>query len=345
MKSKVLIMLILALAGFGIGFSCIWLLDNKIPNFREETDLYVYPDTTPSEIEEQLAGSVKRPRSLSRTFRKKQVAEFITPGHYVVRPSHSSVYVARMLNNGWQTPVKLTLSGSLRLRDQIAKKISSQMMVDSATVRAALDDKELLAEFGFTPENVFALFVPDSYEHYWTDSMRTIFARQKKAYDAFWNPDRIAKARALKFSKMQVSILASIVRQESYHEEEYPSVASVYINRIRKGMRLQACPTVMFLYDYTLDRLLFSQIKAKKDSPYNTYMHDGLPPAPICVPTKAALDAVLNPAKEPYLYFCADASFNGYNVFAKTFAEHNKNAKAYQKAFTERKKAKAAAGK
>ena len=328
-----------------VGFALLWLQDNKLPNFKEEYNLYVRPGMTADDVRAELSAVARHPASLKRAFRSKQVHNYLKCGHFVVRPSHSSVYVARMLNNGWQTPVKLTLSGSLRLRGEIASRIASQMMMDSTEVRAAMEDKELLACFGVTPETVFSLFVPDTYEVFWTDSMRDIFSRQKKALDNFWTQDRQAKAAALGLSRMQVAVLASIVRSESYHESEYPSVASVYRNRLRKGMKLQACPTVMFLYDFTLNRLLKSHIQAKKDSPYNTYTHFGLPPAPICVPSKASLDAVLNPAGEEYLYFCADSRFNGYNVFSKTYAEHCRKAREYQKAFNERQKARQQASK
>lgn len=314
-----------------------WLSDNKIPNFSSEVGLYVRPEMSPEDILAQLDTSVKRPSSLERTFRDKRVAEYMSPGYYVVRPTHTSAYVARMLNNGWQTPVRLTLSGTLRKRGEIARKISSQMMVDSATVRAAFEDDALLAEFGFTPQTVFALLVPDTYEMYWTDDVRTILARQKKALDAFWTPENDAKAKKLGLSRMQVSIVASIVSGESNYKPEFPKIAGVYLNRLKKGMKLQADPTIAFCYDYEVRRILKSHLKV--DSPYNTYEHIGLPPGPIYVPTKATLEAVLNPDfGGGNLFFCADPSFNGSHRFAKTYPEHLRNARAFQKALNERSK-------
>jgi UPF0755 protein len=331
MKKIIPAILLFALAAYGVAEGFIWLLDNKIPNFREEGELFVRPGMGPEDVAAQLEGNVRRERSLMRTFEKKQVATYITPGHYVVRPGHTSVYVARMLNNGWQTPVRLTLSGTLRLRGEIARKISSQMMADSAEVRAAMEDKALLSEFGFTPETVFALFVPDTYEMYWTASVKDILARQKKALDEFWTKERDAKAKALKLDRLQVAIVASIVCGESNYLPEYPKIAGVYLNRLSRGMKLQADPTVAFCFDYDVRRILKSQLKV--DSPYNTYVHAGLPPGPIYIPSKAALDAVLNPDRGGgNLYFCADPSFNGSHRFAKTYDEHRRNARAFQRA-------------
>jgi len=314
-----------------------WISDNKIPNFRGDAELYVRPGMTTREVVSQLDSLVKRPSSLERTFRDKRVAEYMEPGHYLVRGNHTSVYVARMLNNGWQTPVRMTLSGTLRRKGDIARKIACQMMVDSATVRAALDDEALLSEFGFTPATVFALLVPDTYEMYWTDDVRTILARQKKACDAFWTPENDAKAKALGLSRMQVAIVASIVNGESNYTPEFPKIAGVYLNRLKTGMKLQADPTVAYCFDYDVKRILKAHLKV--DSPYNTYLHAGLPPGPIYVPTKKTLEAVLNPDfGGGNIFFCADPSFNGSHRFAKSYSEHLRNARAFQKALNERSK-------
>jgi UPF0755 protein len=246
-----------------------------------------------------------------------------------------------MLVFGWQTPQDLVLSGTMRSKDRIAKKISTQMMVDSASVADALNDKDFLAGYGFTPENVFALILPDTYQMYWTASVEDIFDRLKKEYDAFWTPERDAKAKAQGLNRMQVSVMASIVSGETLKDFEYPVIAGVYLNRYKKGMKLQADPTIAFCYNYTLDRILKKHLQV--DSPYNTYKHVGLPPAPINVPPKACLDAVLDPAKHGYIYFCASEEFDGTHRFAVTYSEHLKNARKFQRALTARNKAKAAA--
>lgn len=331
-----------AVAGFVAGR---YYSDNRKPNFSQKYVLYVRPDTPVQTVMDSLqagAGTL-RPKSLARAFRKMEVAQNMKPGRYVVEPSSTSIYVARMLVFGWQTPQNMTLSGTLRTKERIAQRIGSQMMVDSASVADALNDEAFLSEYGFTPENVFALILPDTYEMYWTASVKDIFDRFKKEYDAFWTPERISKAEAQGLSRLEVSVMASIVSGETLKSFEYPVIAGVYLNRYKKGMKLQADPTIAFCYGYTLDRILKKHLTV--DSPYNTYKHVGLPPAPINVPPKACLDAVLNPDKHGYIYFCASPVFDGTHRFAVTYNEHLKNARAFQRELTARRKAKAAAAK
>lgn len=329
-------------AGFVLGR---YYSDNKKPNFANDYVLYVYPDMSVQTVIDSLqagAGTL-RPKSIERAFAKMEVAQNMKPGRYVIDPSNVSMYVARMLVFGWQTPQNMTLSGTLRKKDRIAQRIGSQMMVDSVAVADALNDEAFLAEYGFTPENVFALILPDTYEMYWTASVKDIFDRFKKEYDAFWTPERKAKAADHGLSPMEVSVMASIVSGETLKSFEYPIIAGVYLNRYKKGMKLQADPTIAFCYDYTLDRILKKHLTV--DSPYNTYKHVGLPPAPINVPPKACLEAVLNPETHKYIYFCASEEFDGTHRFAVTYSEHLKNARKFQRALTARNKAKAAAAK
>lgn len=328
------------IAGFIVGR---YWIDNRTPNFTEEYVLYVHPETTVDQVVGSLyvgAGTI-RPKSLARAFKEMEVAQKMKPGRYVVEPSVPSIYVARMLVFGWQTPQNMTLSGTIRSKGRLAQKIGVQMMVDSADVAKALEDKDFLAKYGFTPENVFALVLPDTYQMYWTASVEEIFDRFKKEYDEFWTEERVAKAKAQGLSKMDVSILASIVSGETLKDFEYPKIAGVYLNRYKKGMKLQADPTVCFCYDYTLDRVLKKHLQI--DSPYNTYKYAGLPPAPINVPPKPCLEAVLNPDQHGYIYFCASPAFDGTHRFAVGYGEHLKNAREFQRELTKRRKARAAA--
>ena len=336
-KSVGALSVLAALVVLGGIFAAGWWGDNRAGNPSADVELYVRPGTSAADVLAQLGPQMRRPASLERVFRSKQVATYLKPGHYHFGRSASSAFIARSLNNGWQTSVNLTLAGSLRLKGEIARKISSQMLLDSAAVAAALNDKALLASYGFTPTTVFALFIPDTYKIYWTATMEEVLDMQKAAYDAFWTPERDAKARKLGLSRMDVSILASIVKGESNYQPDFAKLAGVYVNRLRRGMRLQSCPTVAFVFDYKKNRILNADLRV--DSPYNTYTHDGLPPGPISVPDKAYLDAVLNPSTaEGYLYFCASPSFDGTHRFARTFAEHSANARAYQKALDARKR-------
>ena len=335
MKKAPLILSLLAVLLIGALLGWNWLRDNKLPNFRKQAEIYVYPEMDAGKVLEMIAdkAQVISRKSLERCFAAKRVAEYLTPGHYTVSPRDPSVYVARMLNNGWQSPVRLSLTGNLRVKSNIAAKIASQLLLDSATVLKALNDDRLLANYGFTSRNVFSLLTPDTYDLYWTASMSDVFDKQKAAWDAFWTEERDAKAKAVRLTRQQVSTLASIVKAESNNEAEMPKIAGVYLNRLKIGMPLQADPTIAFCYDYQLSRILNRHLEV--DSAYNTYKHTGLPPGPICVPTRAAMEAVLNPDfggtwGAGNLYFCANADFSGTHVFAKTLAEHNRNAAAFQ---------------
>lgn len=340
MKRNIIIILIAscALIGAVTGFFFgRWYNDNRRPNFTEKYVLFVRPETSVQTVIDSLVSGAgaQRPRSLERCFEEENLAACMKPGRYVIEPSFTSIYVARMLTHGWQTPGNMTLSGTIRTKARLAQKIAAQMMADSASIAQALDSAEFLQPYGFTPENVFAMILPDTYQMYWTASVREIFDRLKKEYDTFWTPERLDKAKAQKLNQMQVSVLASIVSGETLKSFEYPRIAGVYLNRYRKGMRLQADPTVAFCFNYEPDRILKKHLKV--DSPYNTYKYAGLPPAPINVPPKACLEAVLSPENHKYLYFCASPDFDGTHRFAVTYSEHQKNARAFQRELTRRR--------
>ena len=340
MKKRIFLLLaatlavLLAAAAF---FAWRYFADRRLGAFRDRVELFIRPDTPPDAVLDTLLAHARRPGSVLRMWRREQVADRMEAGHYTLIPSNSGAYSARMLSHGWQSPVRLVLSGTMRLRGRLASKIAAQMMMDSATVADALLDSGLLARYGFTPENEFALFVPDSYQMYWTDGMEQVLDRQKAAYDAFWTSARRDSAAALGLTPMEVSILASIVSGESRYRPELPKIAGVYLNRLRRGMKLQADPTVAFCFDYEPTRILRRHLEV--DSPYNTYRNAGLPPAPICVPAREYLEAVLRPDPHDYLFFCASPDFDGSHRFARTLAEHNLNARAFQQALTARQRA------
>ncbi|MCM1503237.1 MAG: endolytic transglycosylase MltG [Bacteroidales bacterium] len=320
----------------------VYWADNVGANFTRKYTLYVYPDMSAGEVLDSInagAGTIMK-GSLERCARKESLAERIKPGKYVIDKEFSSRYVVRMLCLGWQTPQNLTLSGTLRSKERIAQVISRQMMIDSVTVDSMLRSEEFLGQYGFTPENVFALFLPDTYQMYWTASVEDIFRRFRKEYDAFWTEVRMEKAGLQGLTPMEVSVLASIVNGETLKSFEYPDIAGVYLNRLHKGMKLQADPTVAYCFGYTLNRIL--KVHLKVDSPYNTYKYAGLPPAPINVPPKACIDAVLNPSQHNYMFFCASPEFNGTHRFASSYTEHQRNAREFQRELTRRHKERAA---
>ena len=346
MKKKKLTVIAVSAAAVLVAGVCLWvglryMADNRLPNFGKDYVLYVYPDTDAGAVIDSIAAGadVRRKGSLVRCVRKERLAERLQPGRYEISPSMSAVYVVRMLCNGWQSPQKLTLSGTIRSKGRLASLIGRQMMADSIVIDSLLDCNDFLQQFGFDSANVFALFLPDTYYMYWTASPQEIFARFRKEYDAFWTPGRIDRAEALGLDRMEVSVLASIVNGETLRKSEYPQIAGVYLNRLERGMKLQADPTVAFCFNYGPDRILKKHTRV--DSPYNTYRYAGLPPAPINVPPKACIDAVLNPDTHDYLYFCASPDFDGTHRFASSYSEHLRNARAFQRALTARQRDKA----
>lgn len=331
---------VVLLCGLFVGWT--YVRDNRLGNFSGPAEFYVYPGMNSTDVFNALdtLTVIKHRRALLTVMSRKMVDRYIKPGFYRIDAGTTSVYLARMLNNGWQSPVKLVIGGTLRNRDEIAAKIASQLLIGQEEVRAAFEDEQLLASYGFTPQNVFGLIMPDTYSCFWTASVKDILDLQKKAYDSFWNEERKLRAKELGFTQMEVSILASIVKGETNYEPEMPKVAGVYENRLRRGMLLQADPTIAFCFDYKVNRILFKHLAV--DSPFNTYRHAGLPPAPIYVPTRACLDAVLYPdlgSPKPNLFFCANPDFSGTHVFAATISEHNRNARAFHRALTARRKA------
>ena len=338
---KTLIGLFAALAAVALALAGVYAYhawyDRKVPNFTDEMDLYVYPGMDVRELRDSIlsAGIVRSEGSLKRVLKD---VKSISAGHYLIDSTCSSMYLSRMLQKGWQTPVNLTLAGSIRRPSDLARKIGSQMLADSATVAAFIACDDSLRKYGVDRQQLFTMVIPDTYQMLWTASVREIFDRFAKEKDAWWTPERLAAARARRLTPREVSVLASIVDGESKYVPEQPSIAAVYLNRLSTGMRLQADPTVAFCFDYKLNRILKSHLLV--DSPYNTYQHAGLPPGPISCPPKTCLEAVLHPSSHNYLYFCADPAFNGTHRFAASYSEHLSNARAFQTALTERQRGK-----
>ena len=337
MKKTVLwIILALVAVALGVGgyLAYEYWYDRKAPNFSGEMDVYVYPWMEPETVRDSIlsSGQVLRPASLKRVFKE---VESLQVGHYRIDSTCTSIYVTRMLHKGWQTPVNLTLSGAIRTPGALSRKIGAQMLADSASVAAFAASADSI---GLEPALLFTRIVPDTYQMLWTTPVKDIFARLFKERDAWWTADRVAAAAAQGLTPEQASTLASIVDGETRYVPEQPTIAGVYLNRLRTGMKLQADPTIAFLFDYEPRRILRSHLMV--DSPYNTYKYYGLPPGPISCPPKSCLEAVLHPQKHNYIFFCADPSFNGSHRFAANYSEHLQNARAFQRALTERQRGK-----
>ncbi len=240
-----------------------------------------------------------------------------------------------MLRSGLQEPVNVVINIA-RTSDELAGKIAEQIEAPEEDLLNLMNDDQYLKPYGFDKQTVLGMFIPNTYEFWWNTNAESFFKRMYHEYDKFWNRERMGRAREMNFTRNQVITLASIVINETNKDDEYRRIAGVYINRLNQGIRLQADPTVKYaLGDFERQRILKTDTYIR--SPYNTYMHDGLPPGPIALPGINAIDAVLQYEKNDYLYFCAKEDFSGYHNFARTLAQHNKNARSYQKALNRRK--------
>ena len=301
----------------------------------EERDLYVSGRAEYAQMVDSLLPRIRHHRAFGAYARRIDLERTFKPGHYVLRSGMSVIEVARMLKLGTQTPVRVTIN-NVRIPAQLAQKLARQIDADSAAVMQALTSKALAAEVGFDSVTLFSMFVPDSYEFYWTVTPEEFVKRMKREYDRFWTPERDAKRKRSGLSRLEVMTLASIVYEETRKTDEMPRIAGVYVNRLRKGIPLQADPTVKYaMQDFGLRRILYKHLKYP--SPYNTYINKGLPPSPICMPGKNAIDAVLDFERHDYIFFCARPTFDGYHNFARTLSEHNANARAYSAELNRRK--------
>lgn len=253
-------------------------------------------------------------------------------GSYVVAAGERAVDFARALRAGNQTPVKITFN-NVRTMQQLAEKISAKMEWDADDFMAACDS--VLPPKGYRKAEFPAAFLPDTYEFFWTAPAVNVVARLSAVRDDFWNDCRRDRAKSLGLSPVKVAVLASIVEEETAKRDEQPLVARLYINRLNRGMLLQADPTVKFaLGDFDLRRIYKAHLTV--DSPYNTYLYNGLPPGPIRIPERSALEAVLQAPSHPYIYMCAKDDFSGYHDFAADLDTHNRNAARYHRALSHR---------
>jgi len=266
---------------------------------------------------EQLASLMKYPQS-------------VKSGRYEIKPDLSYLKLVRLLRNGNQTPVQLTFN-NIRLKKDFVERVGGQFMFGQDVFLDKLNNPNVCQSLGFDTTTIMCMFIPNTYNIYWTISVDQFLERMKKEYARFWSPERLSKAQAIPLSPVEVSILASIVEEETADKSEYSIVAGLYINRLRKGMFLQADPTVKFAVgDFELRRIL--NVHLAIDSPYNTYKNSGLPPGPIRIPSIAGIDAVLNYTQHNYLYMAAKDDFSGRHNFAVTLSEHNQNAAKYREA-------------
>ncbi len=304
-----------------------------MPNFNvsETKYVYIYEDNKDfealcRELQDSAGCTHLNFFRLLADFRK--YPDNMKSGRFAIEPGMSNNEVLNRLRRGQQVPVRLTFN-NLRLISDLTERFSEQLMVTNDDLLSYLSNGDYCESLGFDAMTIKTMFIPNTYEVYWNIPAEKLIERMKREYDAFWNSERLRKVKNLRLSPVEVSILASIVEEETAVLDEYPIVAGLYINRLYKGMPLQADPTVKYAVgDFSLRRILHKHLAV--DSPYNTYLYEGLPPGPIRIPSVRGLDAVLNRTQHNYLYMCAKEDFSGRHNFAVTLSEHNRNADKYR---------------
>lgn len=302
---------------------------------EQEYELFVSRRADYAEMTDSLMPRLRHRWAFEAYAKRIDLPQTFKPGHYELRPGMSVIEVARMLKLGLQTPVRVTIN-NVRTPAQLAQKLARQIDADSTILMQVLTSGEVARTVGFDSVTFFSMFIPNTYEFYWTVTPRELIERMKREYDRFWTPERDAQRERSGLSRLEVMTLASIVYEETRKTDEMPRIAGVYINRLRRGIPLQADPTVKYaMQDFGLRRILYRHLKYP--SPYNTYVNKGLPPSPICMPGINAIDAVLGFEQHDYIFFCARPTFDGYHNFARTLREHNANARAYSAELNRRK--------
>lgn len=321
------------IAAVAVGAVAYWQFKGNA--VKEDIDLYISHKTDYQGLCDSLLPKIGHHLAFELYAKRLNLEQSFKPGYYRITRPTSVVRLVRMLKLGEQTPIKLTIN-NVRTTPQLAGKLAAQLDVDSVEMLRVLEDPATAKRVGETPKTLFSIFLPDTYSVYWTTTPDELIDRMKREWDAFWTKDRELQRRLAGLSRLEVMTLASIVYEETRQTAEMNRVAGVYMNRLKKGMKLQADPTVKYaMQDFGLRRILHKHLKY--DSPYNTYLYKGLPPTPICMPGKNAINAVLTYERHNYLYFCARPTFDGFHNFAVTYDEHLKNARAYSAELNRRK--------
>lgn len=327
------IIIILVLAITGITYYSRYYKSNVTD---KQEYIYIHTGSNYNDVYNTIRdqGIVNDTSTFSWTAHKKGYTHKVKPGRYRLHKGMSNRDLINMLITGRQEAVDVTIK-NLRLKENFAGFMAKKLEPDSVAIIKLLDSTQYVEKFGFTPENVYTMVLPNTYKLYWNVSSKKLFSRLYSEYEKFWTPERKQKAAAINLNPVKVSILASIVDAEASHDDEMPAIAGLYLNRLKKGMKLEADPTVIFAaHDFTIHRVLNKQLAI--NSPYNTYMHTGLPPGPIMMPSINAINAVLNHQNNNYIYMCAKEDFSGYHNFATTVAQHLINAHKFQQALNER---------
>ncbi len=311
-----------------------WLLFGSATAFEEKSRYFIIREGQTHK--EAVLKTLLAEKIVSRTTGLQLIGSLTTVwprlkvGKYEVRKGQSAFSIARMLRNGRQAELKLVIN-KLRTKADLAKLIGKQFAADSATVMAFLSSNDSLQQLETDTTLLFTRIIPDTYIFYWNTPLVKMMRKLKDNSEQFWQKNnRMAKAKAKGLSQTDAYILASIVEEETNFESDKYKIASVYLNRLRKEMPLQACPTIKYaMQDFSITRIYEKYLS--NPSPYNTYRRKGLPPGPICTPSPKTLDIILEAPVTDYLFFVAKSDFSGYHHFSATYQEHDKYAKEYQK--------------
>ena len=305
-------------------------------NYQKEVFIYIPTSASFEDVLQQLTdeGIIINSSSFRWISERKHYTKNIKSGRYLIKDGMNNNELVNLLRSGRQTPINIVFN-NVRTKEEFAGIIANQLELDSTLILEAILDTAFLNPLGLDAFTVSSLFIPNTYEFYWNTTVESFLSRMVAEHHHFWNDSRKAKAIRLNLTKEEVVTLASIVEKETLQKSEQPVVAGLYINRLRKGMKLQSDPTVIFaIGDFSIRRVLKKDLKY--DSPYNTYKYKGLPIGPISLPSIRAIDAVLNYQKHDYLFMCAKEDFSGYHNFAQTAIRHYANAAKYRKALNDR---------
>ncbi len=336
-RQKVLIVLLVIVTVLTVSFSFYAYQVLKTPNVlvdQEDKILLIPTGTTFSEVQHTLdkEGYVQDLLSFSVLAKLMKYHESVKPGRYLLKKDMTNLDAIRLLRSGKQEPVKVTFN-NIRLKSELAKRICENLEADADRFESLLRDSALVRQYGFNQENIMCMFIPNTYEFFWTTTAQELFDRMHREYEKFWTEERLAKAKDMQLTPTEVSVLASIVESETNKMDEAPTVAGLYYNRLSRNIALQADPTLVFAaQDFTIKRVLNKHKEI--DSPYNTYKYTGLPPGPIRLPSIGAINAVLNYEDHKYIYMCAKEDFSGYHNFAASLQAHLDNARRYQRALS-----------
>jgi UPF0755 protein len=336
-------LLFVVIAGITAGLYAYQLYKNVYEpsifvKMNKETDYLYIPTGAGINTVDSLINklfTVRYPDGLKMVIERKQYANKVKPGKYLITNGMSNNALIDMLRAGRQEEIEYVLKFH-RVKPKLAEHAAKNIEASYGDIMLLLNDEQYLDSIGFNKENIMCIFIPNTYRLFWNTSAEEFMQRMLAEYNKFWTPYRREKAAALGLSPEEAVILASIVDRETKWNDEKPKIAGAYLNRLRIGMRLQADPTVVFAVgDFRLRRVLRKHLDT--ESPYNTYRNKGLPPGPICTPSINSIESVLYAEKHKYIYFCAKDDFSGYHSFASTLAEHNQNARRFQAALNKKK--------